>query len=113
LRKPYPQHWFDISSGAANWHIALTVNGISKQMACEAYIPNDQALFDHFQTHQTEIEHTLGSGLEWMALPGKKASRIKQSAPMDLSDGSKWPEYFEWLLSRAESFKSVFGSFYK
>jgi hypothetical protein len=109
LRKPSPQHWYDISSGASNWHISLTLNGPTSQMACAVYIPNDKTLFKHFQAHQVAIEEHLGGDLEWMELPGKKASRIKQSAPMDLSEDDKWPEYFEWLLYRAESFHKAFA----
>lgn len=109
LRKPSPQHWYDISAGAAHWHISLTLHGASKQMACEVYIPNDKALFKHFETHKTQVEQHLGTDLEWMELPGKKASRIKQSAPCDLNDETNWPDYFQWLLYRAESFRKVFA----
>jgi len=45
LRKAYPQHWYDISFGFSNAHIALTVNSQSEQMACEIYIPGSKKLF--------------------------------------------------------------------
>ena len=61
------------------------------------------------ETHRKTIEEHLGTDIEWMELPDKKASRIKQSAPFDLANEKKWPEYFAWLLYRAESFHKTFN----
>lgn len=110
MRKPMPQHWYDISSGASNWHIALTLNSMTKQMSCEVYISENKDLFKKFETHKAEVEQHLGNDLQWMELPNKKASRIKQSAPFDLGQEDQWPEYFKWLLYRAESFRKTFGA---
>ncbi|MEX1995478.1 MAG: DUF4268 domain-containing protein [Candidatus Saccharimonadales bacterium] len=109
LRKPMPQHWYDISSGASNWHIALALNSLTKKMSCEVYIPENKELFKTFELQKEKIERHLGSDIEWMELPRKKASRIKQSAPFDLSKETEWPDYFAWLLYRAESFRKSFG----
>lgn len=109
LRKPNPQHWYDISSGSSNWHITLTTNSVTKKMACEIYIAEDKEQFKKFESAKEKIEKHLGSDLEWMELPSKKASRIKQSSPCDLNETEKWPEYFAWLLYRAESFHKTFN----
>lgn len=109
LRKPLPQHWYDIASGSSNWHITLTLNSLKKQMACEVYIWEDNDLYKKFESQKENVEKHLGSDLEWMELPDKKASRIKQSTSCDLSKENKWPEYFAWLLYRAESFRKTFG----
>ena len=109
MRKPYPQHWYDISSGASSWHISLTLNSLTKKMSCEVYITEDKDLFKKFENCKDKIEEHLGKDIEWMELPNKKASRIKQSSPFDLSKENKWPEYFEWLLYRAESFQKTFS----
>jgi len=109
LRKPYPQHWYDISSGVSTWHISLTVSAQANKMGCEVYIPQDKTLFKAFESHRDAIQARLGSHIDWMELPNKKASRIKQFAPFDLNDEGKWSEYFDWLLSHAESFRQVFG----
>lgn len=109
LRKPSPQHWYDISSGASNWHIALTLNSLTHKMGCEVYIHEDKELFKKFELYKDKIEEHLGSDIEWMELPNRKASRIKQSATFDLNKVDKWPEYFAWLLYRAESFRKSFG----
>lgn len=110
LRKPSPQHWYNISSGASNWHISLSLNSLTKKMSCEVHIPEDKDLFRKFELHKDKIEGHLGSDIEWMELPDKKASRIKQSASFDLGKEEDWPGCFAWLLYRAESFRKTFGA---
>ena len=53
----------------------------------------------------------LGGAVEWMELPGKKASRIKVSLPGDFNAKDKWNDYFQWLLSEAEKFYKVFPKY--
>lgn len=109
FRKPNPQHWYNISSGSSEWHIALTLNTSTNMMACEVYIRQNKDLYKKFEDRKDSIESHLGKDLEWMELPGKKASRIKQSRFFKLDETDKWNEYFEWLLYRAESFKKTFN----
>ena len=47
-------------------------------------------------SNKNEIEKQIGENLEWMDLPGKKASRIKLSSSANLNQEDKWQEYFEW-----------------
>jgi hypothetical protein len=110
LRKPRAQHWYDISSGSARWHISLTLNSQSDRMACAVYIANDKSLYMAFESHKDEIEKNVGSPLEWMELADKKASRIRLSVPCDLSNEASWPKYFSWLLETAENFIKTFSS---
>ncbi len=107
LRKAYPQHWYDISSGSSEAHISLTINSQSNQIACEIYIPNSKDLFYKLEKQKGEIEKELDMKLEWMALEGKKASRIKIVSEADINDVKKWNEYFEWLESTASKFQKV------
>lgn len=109
LRKALPQHWYDISSGSSVWHITLTLNSMKREMACEVYIWDDKALYKKFEAQKEQIESHLGKDLQWMELPDKKASRIKQSISCDLAKENEWPKYFEWLLYRAESFQKTFS----
>ena len=108
LRKAYPQHWYDISFGSSEAHISLTINSQSNQIACEVYIPNSKDLFYELEKQKDKIEQELGIKLEWMALEGKKASRIKISSEADINDSEKWNEYFEWLENTASKFQKVF-----
>lgn len=108
LRKAYPQHWYDISFGSSEAHISLTINSQSNQIACEVYIPNSKDLFYELERQKEKIEQELDMKLEWMALEGKKASRIKISSEADINNSEKWNEYFEWLENTASKFQKVF-----
>lgn len=113
LRKVYPQHWYDISYGNSESHIALTINTQANQLGCEIYIPDSKDLFSEFSKYKKEIEVEIGEKLEWMELPGKKASRIKLVREGDVEETNKLNEYFEWFKVKAEKLQSVFGKYYK
>lgn len=108
LRKSYPQHWYDISFGSSDAHISLTINSQSNQIACEVYIPNSKELFYELEKQKEKIEQELDMKLEWMALEGKKASRIKIFSKADINESNKWNAYFEWLESTASKFQKIF-----
>lgn len=112
FQKAYPQHWTNISIGHSNLHVALTINTRDKYVATEIYISDNKELYKTLFSHRDEIEAEIGEKLEWMELPEKKASRIKLSLPGDFEDESKWEEYFEWLLRKAEKFKEVFPKYW-
>lgn len=113
LRNTSPQHWYDISYGSSQSHIALTINTQSDTIACEIYIGDSKSLFAELSKHKQEIEQELGEKLEWMELPGKKASRIKLSKEGAVSETAKWEEYFEWLKTKAEDFQKAFLKYAK
>jgi hypothetical protein len=109
LRKPSPQHWYDISIGSSNAHIALTINSVDDIVTCELYIPHAKELFSSLYADRETIEAELGEKPDWMELPEKKASRIRIIHKADTDDPAKWDEYFAWLLQEAEKFHKVFG----
>lgn len=111
LRKGQPQHWYDISYGSSVSHISLTINTQQNQLGCEIYIPDSEQTFLYLRNLKDEIEKQIGYSLEWMDLPGKKASRIKISTKADLDHEDKWMEYFEWMRNAAELFQKVFGKY--
>lgn len=110
LRKTYPQHWYDLSFGRSDCHIALTINSQKNELGCEVYIPDSQETFDSFVAHKEEIESKI-QGLDWMDLPTKKACRIKKVISGSLDKESKWEEYFEWLGCNAIEFQKVFSKY--
>jgi hypothetical protein len=113
LRKAYPQHWYDISFGFSNAHIALTVNSQSEQMACEIYIPDAKQLFSALHEQKEKIESDLAEQLVWEELPEKKASRIKLISKGSLSNQENWEQYHSWMLEKVVSFQKVFGKYIK
>ena len=108
LRKPRPQHWYDITYGNAESHIALTVDKDKNKMRCEIYIVDSKDLFKELHKNREAIESELGEKLEWMELPERKASRIILTKEANVKDKKHWDEYFDWLLHKAEDFKKVF-----
>lgn len=108
-RKPYPQHWYDISIGRSNAHLALTVNSRENEIACELYIGDDKELFDQLFEEKEKFQEKIGEELDWQRLNGKKASRIKLSKRVEFYNEEDWPEYIHWLDDKAEKFKKVFG----
>ena len=109
LRKAYPQHWYDISFGFSNAHIALTINSQSSQMACEIYIPDSKQLFACLFSNKEAIEDELAESLVWEELPEKKASRIKLATRGELANQSEWRQYHSWMLNKVTEFQKVFS----
>ncbi|MCP4143407.1 MAG: DUF4268 domain-containing protein [Chloroflexi bacterium] len=111
FRKPFPQHWYDISVGDARAQLSLVTDTRNSKIRCEFYIPDNKELYTKLESYQTDIESMLDCKLEWMYLEGKKASRIKTTISADISKTEKWEEYFSWLLTTSENFQKVFLSF--
>ena len=110
LRKPYPQHWHDISYGRRDSHVSLTLNSQSKEMACEIYIPDSKETFEEFFNNKDEIENEIPN-LKWLELPTKKACRIKRITRGNLMAENKWPDYFKWMAENAVHFQQTFSKY--
>jgi len=82
-RKASPRHWYDISIGRSDCHVALTVNSQKNEIGCELYIPDSYETYHSFTDKSIEIKSDLGQ-LKWMELPNKKASRIKKITNGDI-----------------------------
>lgn len=113
VRKPQPQHWYDLSMGSRDAHISLTINSQKNLFGCEIYIWENKELYYFYENNRDKIENELGCKLEWMALEEKKASRIKISKEGDINNLDKWEDYFKWMRDNAESFHKVFGKYTK
>ena len=109
LRKPRPQHWYDISIGSSSAHISLSINSQKKEIGCEIYIPDDKNLYQALFAEKAQIEKQLDEHLDWMELEEKKASRIKLHIQGDIGIPEKWPAYFRLLFETASKFHVVFG----
>ena len=113
VRKPYPQHWNDISFGFSEANVTLTVNSQSNLIGCEIYIHNSKSLFHALESNKEKIQEELNATLEWHELPDKKASRIKLFFDGDISETDNWEEYFSWLSTQALAFQEVFSKHIK
>ena len=113
VQKPYPAHWTNISVGSSQATVSLTIQSQKGEFGTELYIQDNKELYEQLLARKNDIESELGETLVWMALPGKKASRIKAITIGDLDNKSGWDGYFEWLLRKAEKFQSVFPKYLK
>jgi hypothetical protein len=113
FQKTYPQHWTDVSIGNSEAHVSLTINSRDGAFGVELYIPNNKELYERLLARKSDIEQELGETAQWMALPQKKASRIKVIMGGDFDQKNRWEDYFDWLLRKAEKFQSVFPKYVK
>ena len=111
FRKVLPQHWYNISYGNSNSHIALTVNSQNKQITCDIYIPDSKELYQFIFNSKEEIENELNEILNWQELPMKKASRIRLTKNLDFTDETRWHDCYTWMLEKAEAFYKIFGKY--
>ena len=109
LRKAYPQHWYDISIGSSKAHLSLVVDADNHQVRCEFYIPDSEALYRALAERQKAIDTAVGRKLEWMELPGRKASRIRAVHEIDVKNRDNWDAAFQWLADTAIRFQDVFS----
>lgn len=110
IRKPYPQHWYDISIGNSKSHLSLIVDANNEQIRCEFYIPDSKPLFKALYGNKDAIEAKLSAHeIEWMELNGKKASRVRTIHTIDVENNENWEKSFQWLMETAQEFQSVFA----
>lgn len=113
IQKPSPQHWLNINIGSSHAHISLTLNSFDEVIRTELYIPDNKDTYHFLEKQKKEIEKELGHRVEWMELPGKKASRIKVELPGLVEKTDDWERYFEWMQETAEEFHKIFSKLLK
>lgn len=107
LQTPRPQHWYDVSVGSSEAHIALTLNSQKNLLSCELYISKNKELFFSLLSEKERIESEIGGSLEWKE--AAVAARIILRKPVpSVFDENRSEEHFEWLESKAELFQKVF-----
>jgi hypothetical protein len=108
FRKPQAQHWYDISLGSSDCHVALSANTREKSLGCEIYIPEEKALFHKLHEHRAEIEAAMQAvgRLSWQELEKKKAARIRVTKPFDFGNEA-WESGFDWLIMGYLAFREA------
>lgn len=107
---PRPQHWYDVSMGSSDAHVALTVDSRKNKLGCEIYISKNKALFNFMRERRAEIEVNIGEKLEWV--DAAVASRIKlQKDVANIFAPGEAADHFEWLYEKTILFHKVFGKY--
>ncbi len=110
LQTPRPQHWYDVSMGSAESHIALTINSRENLIGCEVYINRNKELFNFLRDRKDEIEKRIGLPIEWV--DAAVASRIKiKKEVSELFNQGESKSYFNWLYEKTVLFQKVFGEY--
>ena len=117
LRKPQPQHWYDISIEGiptTQAYLSLVVSFARDFIRCEFYIPNNKDLYHRMYQHKTEIEAELGFELSWQELPKAKASSINiKKQNVKLKDKETWESCYKWLMETGSKCAEVFRKYYQ
>ena len=90
LRKPYAQHWYDLSVGSSNFHICMTASRQKRELSVGLYIDSDKSIFYKFQSMSQQIEEELGMKLQWRE--ANKASRFLIERAFDIDDKKTWDD---------------------
>jgi len=112
LQTPRPQHWYDVSMGNAEAHVALTINSRENLLGCEIYISRNKEFFKFLQERRDEIEKEISEQAEWV--DAAVASRIKiKKEVSDVFSQSESENYFAWLYEKTVLFQKVFGKHFR
>lgn len=110
LQKASGQHWSSITVGRTGFHIAMLLNTRKPSIGIEMYMTvawKDRA-FQSLRAKETEIEREVGSKLDWMPLPEKKAARILLENEINPRDPEKRTEVTEWFATNLLKMYDVF-----
>ncbi|OGJ68181.1 hypothetical protein A3J34_00480, partial [Candidatus Peribacteria bacterium RIFCSPLOWO2_02_FULL_51_10] len=110
LQTPRPQHWYDVSMGSSEAHVALTINTRENLLGCEIYISRNKELFKFLQERKEEIEKEIGEQAEWVDAAVASRIKIKKEIP-DLFSQSEAENYYVWLYEKTVQFQKVFGRY--
>ncbi len=112
LQTPRPQHWYDVSMGSSEGHVALTVNTRENLIGCEVYISKNKDLFNFLRDKTDEIEKEIGEPIEWVDAAVASRIKIKKNVK-DVFDQEGAEEYFSWLYGKTVLFQKVFSKYFK
>ena len=113
-RKPRPQHWYDVSIGSSNAHMAYTTNSRDKCITAEIYIPRDTSLYELLESKKEQFMQIVDyKNVSWEPLPEKQASRIRCYYNCKTDNEEKWTEYYDWYIEIGERLEQAFQAIIK
>lgn len=100
LRKPRPQHWYDLSVGRSSLHLDLALNLQKNVISAGIYVNNDIALYEQFKKQQKIMEEQLGMALTWKTAT-KDCRIIAFHAVEECERKANWNAIFDWYMEMA------------
>lgn len=111
-QKALPQNWTHFAVGRTGFAISALVNTMDNRLGVELMMSDDDAKahFHLLKQQEADITREFLGPLEWRELPENKSSYITTRHEVsDIEDRSRWPQYFEWLMTNIERFRDVFS----
>ena len=117
--KPFPQHWMNLAIGRTGFQLAAIASFWNSEkehyetneVRAELWISNSQsrAYFSLLEAEKDKIHTELGFPVTWYAPPEKNLKKVYDRRDADLQDRDNWGELHEWLTTRLDQMKQVFG----
>ncbi len=111
LQTPRPQHWYDVSIGNGDAHVALTINSRENLLGCEIYINKNKGLYNFLFEQKDEIEKEIGEKAKWVDSAVSSSIKIKK-AVSNVFVQNEAVNYFTWLYEKTILFQKVFGRYF-
>lgn len=112
LRKATKDHWYDVSIGSSEAHIAITLVNKESRVGVELYIDDNKDIFDNLFLDKEKIEAEFGAKLDWQRLDDRKASRIKYYINgLDFDNHSNYKELDEQIIATAIKMRKIFKKY--
>lgn len=112
LRKPLPQHWYDLAVGTSACHICLSASRQKRRITAGLYVSNNIQFYNHLIEYRTNIEQDLGGELE-LREEGKKDRRLLIMRAFDIDKEEDWAMAFEWLYDNSLKLREIVNKYGK
>ncbi len=111
-RKPSKDHWYNLSIGTKEAHIALLRLKVRNAICVQFYITDNKELYDSLFRNKDAIQRETGTIFKWnRGEDGVKASIIDIEKQVNLDDENDWKNQFKWLMETALKMKTVFKKY--
>lgn len=96
-RKPFAQNWYDISVGAADYHLSFTITR-NKYLSVLIYAYSPEA-FRRLESKKVALEASFGYELDWYSSKESSvAKRIRYVQEAEIFNTEKQDELFAWMI---------------
>jgi hypothetical protein len=112
LQKPGRDHWSSIAIGRSGFSLNMLLNTKNKSIGVELYVmvPWKMDAFNALEAQKVEIEHEVGTPLDWQVLPDKKSFRILLEANIDPKKPENLGAVKGWFIDNTARMYGAFKS---
>jgi hypothetical protein len=112
-RKPPAQNWFPTRSGVSG--VQFTVSFGRRGLQSELYFDHPDptaniAMFEALHGLRDAIESAYGGTLSFEPLTDRKACRIADHRPGEITDSAAWPDYLDWFVDSQQRLRSAISA---